>query len=124
MVNSNSTQDEFLPRPETDQASGNVIDLDNIGDYLLFRFNYPGKASGQQVDFTASIKPDRWSDPVEWGQRLTTQSDGEEVARYKASAFHYTTQGGTLSVSYKAVIGGQPYPSSVLLLSIKDRIQP
>lgn len=64
MANSNVKQSQMLPRPETDQAPGGIIDLDAIGENLSLRFNYPKKASGQQVDFTVSIKPDRFSPPI------------------------------------------------------------
>lgn len=124
MANSNDKQVQMLPRPETDQAPGGIIDIDAIGEYLTLTFNYPQKASGQQVDFTASIKPDRFSPPVSPSSRLTTENASEEEIRFKTSLFNYTTEDGTLTVSYEAEIDGHPYPSSELLLRIKDRVRP
>lgn len=122
MANSKSTQVQLLPRPETDQAPGGLLDIDAIGPILSVKFSYPQKASGQQVDFTGSIKPDRFSPAIPRFIRLTTQSAGEEEAQFKASQFNFTTEDGTLTLSYEAEIDGHPYPSSELLLRLKDRI--
>lgn len=122
MANANDKQVQMLPRPETDQAPGGLLDIDAIGPILSVKFNYPQKASGQQVDFTASIKPDRFSPEIPWLMRLTTQSAGEEQAQFKTSQFNFTTEDGTLTISYEAEIDEHPYPSSELLLRLKDRI--
>ncbi|UZE18843.1 hypothetical protein LOY70_04400 [Pseudomonas sp. B21-054] len=123
MANSNDKQVQMLPRPETDQASGGIIDLDAIGEYLTLAFNYPQKASGQQVDFTVSIKPDRFTPPMSRLMRLTTQNASKEEVHYKTSQFHFTTEDGTLTASYEAKIDGRPYPSIELLLRVKDRVK-
>ena len=117
----NVSRIELLPQPETPQSEGEILDRDKFGDAFLLHIDYPGKATGQQVDFTFELHVDRFSPVMPMYARFTTKKNEKEEVKLAATLFDFRTQDGWVLISYEAKIAEVPKPSSTLHRLIKDR---